>query len=384
MSADEAAPASPISRLPVELLDAILAKVDEPFGLLSPAERDVRLATLGAASRVSRLWHAVGHPLLYRQVEFDDGGTGSGGTGERRAEALARRDHSALVKTLWVSSVGQLAPSSLRELPELYPRVEELKLDGRVEEHLRYLVPCSNLRTLLLEHVEPMLNASFTFSHLTTLSFRRVRLNFALPLGHDLLDTTHFPALRHLALLTCTPHVEHPLNSPSPHIPYLSPDLLAQLDELFLDAVDHELITTAHVPSFDRSTGPRVAWRVDVGSSSPSTTLPFRHDVLPVEHLVVTVRHDEKLDKTKHRRRLLRDVAEVLEGTASARTVAMPAVLWRSAPASAPSGRTAWVKGHISRLCERRGIVLETYERARLERAPRVGGEGEARRSGIE
>ncbi|KPV72120.1 uncharacterized protein RHOBADRAFT_55961 [Rhodotorula graminis WP1] len=372
MSADEAAPASPISRLPVELLDAILAKVDEPFGLLSPAERDVRLATLVAASRVSRLWHAVVHPLLYRQVELDGGGTGQ------------RRDHGALVKTLWVSSVRLHAFSPLYELYELYPHAEEVKLDGRVTEYLNFLVLCSNLRTLLLEHVQPILNASSSFSHLTTLSFRRVRLDLYHPLGRNLLDTTHFPALRHLALLTCTPHEEHPLNSPSPHIPYLSPDLLAQLDELLLDAVDHELITTAHVPSFDRSTGPRVAWRVDVGSSSPSTTLPFRHDVLPVEHLVVTVRHDEKLDKTKHRRRLLRDVAEVLEGTASARAVAMPAVLWRSAPASASSSRTAWIKDHISQLCERRGIVLETYERARLERAPRVGGDGEARRSGVE
>ena len=166
-------------------------------------------------------------------------------------------------------------------------------------------------------------------------------------------------------------------------VPTLSPALLAQLDELLLDAVDHELITTAHVPSFDPTSGPRVAWRVDVGSTSPPVLLPFRHAVLPVEHLVVTVRHNENLGSDTHRRRVLRDVAEVLEGTASARTVAVPAVLWK--PTAGPSmGEDVAVEDRIAQLCERRGIVLETYERARLERAPVVGGRVGTRRSGGE
>jgi len=211
-----------------------------------------------------------------------------------------------------------------------------------------------------------------SFPHLTTLSICRVRLSFY-PLGRDLLSEVRFPALRHLALLSCTPHEARPLASPSPSIPHFSPALLAQLDELFLDAVDHEFITPAHVPSFDPSSGPRVAWRIDVGSASPSTTLPFRHAVLPVEHLVVTVRHNENLGSDTHRRRVLRDVAEVLEGTASARTVAMPAVLWKPT-AGPPMGEDVAVEDRIAQLCERRGIVLETYERARLERAPVVGG----------
>ena len=221
-----------------------------------------------------------------------------------------------------------------------------------------------------------------SFPHLTTLSICRVRLSFY-PLGRDLLSEVRFPALRHLALLSCTPHEARPLASPSPSIPHFSPALLAQLDELFLDAVDHEFITPAHVPSFDPSSGPRVAWRIDVGSASPSTTLPFRHAVLPVEHLVVTVRHNENLGSDTHRRRVLRDVAEVLEGTASARTVAMPAVLWKPT-AGPPIGQDVAVEDRIAQLCERRGIVLETYERARLERAPVVGGRVATMRPGGE
>ena len=54
---------SPIGKLPVELLAAILAHLDRPFGLLSPPERRVRLRSLVAASRVSSRWRDVSQPL---------------------------------------------------------------------------------------------------------------------------------------------------------------------------------------------------------------------------------------------------------------------------------------------------------------------------------
>ncbi|GAA5856527.1 hypothetical protein JCM9279_003005 [Rhodotorula babjevae] len=322
---------SPIGMLPFELLAAILAHVDEPFGLLSPPERRVRLVTLLAASSVSRLWHDLSQPLLSWQLELAGGTSGTGGTGVRREEALWRRPRpqGMQVKTLWVSANPILSATVLEGLSELFPLVEEVKLDGRVGVNLESVFHFSNLGTLLLDTLEPFLEpGSPSFPHVITLSFRR-------------------------------------------------------LDELLLDAIDHELITPTHVPSFDPTSGPRVAWRVDVGTSSPPVTLPFRHAVLPVEHLVVTVQHNETLRPDERRRRLLRDVAEVLEGTASARTVVVPAALWKPAPSTAAvSGGS--VEDRIEELCERRGIVLETYERARLERAPRVSGEVRTRRSAAE
>ena len=137
---------SPIGKLPVELLAAILAHLDEPFGLLSPSERSVRFAALLAASGVSRRWHTLSKPLLFRQLEFEGGTDGRGGTGVRREEALwwRPRPHDMPVKTLWVSSVYFLHGTV--GLSEMFPLVEEAKLSTGAADSTSPLSPTSAVR----------------------------------------------------------------------------------------------------------------------------------------------------------------------------------------------------------------------------------------------
>lgn len=73
----------------------------EPFALLTPPVRSVRIRTLSAASRVSNLWDTVARPL-WRQVELDGGKKGTGGDGERRCQAMRpwSQTRGELVKTL--------------------------------------------------------------------------------------------------------------------------------------------------------------------------------------------------------------------------------------------------------------------------------------------